>query len=126
MGAVYLAEHPRIGKQVAIKVLHRELASNPKLVERFFREAKLVNEIRHEHIVDVFDFGEDSSGAPFLIMEVLSGQSLADRLAGGILDEATARRVGGQVARALAAAHHLRHARRGGVAEPALPGHHLQ
>jgi serine/threonine-protein kinase len=108
MGAVYLAEHPRIGKQVAIKVLHKELATNPAVVERFFREARLVNDIRHEHIIDVIDFGEDPSGAPYLIMEVLVGESLEERLARGKLDESEARQIGAQVARALAAAHQLK------------------
>ena len=57
MGAVYLGEHPLIGKRVAIKVLHEELASKEDIVSRFFNEAKAVNDIGHPNIVDIVDFG---------------------------------------------------------------------
>lgn len=52
MGAVYLAEHPLIGKRVALKVIHRELSSNREVVMRFFQEARSVNQIGSAHIVD--------------------------------------------------------------------------
>src|ERR1044071_7707215 len=57
MGAVYLAEHPLIGKKVALKVIHRELADNKEVVQRFFQEAKAVTKIGNEHIVEIHDFG---------------------------------------------------------------------
>ena len=58
MGAVYLAEHPLIGKKVALKVIHRELAGNREVVQRFFQEARAVNKIGNEHIVEIHDFGQ--------------------------------------------------------------------
>jgi serine/threonine-protein kinase len=85
MGAVYLGEHPLIGKKVAIKVLLEEFASNEQVVTRFFNEAKAVNDIGHQNIVDIIDFGktpsEDGQGEMvYFVMELLSGQSLADRI----------------------------------------------
>ena len=57
MGVVYLAEHPVIGKKVAMKAIHPELSKNSDVVSRFITEAKAVNQIGHEHIVDIADFG---------------------------------------------------------------------
>jgi serine/threonine-protein kinase len=57
MGSVYLAEHPLIGKQVALKILHQEFATNKDVVARFFTEAKAVNDIQHPNIVDIVDYG---------------------------------------------------------------------
>jgi serine/threonine-protein kinase len=105
MGAVYLAEQPRIGKRVAIKVLNPPYANDPAALRRFFHEAQLVNRIGHENIIDVLDFAEDEGGLPYLVMELLEGEPLGARLRRGRLDEGTARRIGAQVARALAAAH---------------------
>src|SRR6476620_2087614 len=62
MGAVYLAEHPTIGKKVALKILHAEFASNPEVADRFFTEAKAVNAIGHPNIVDIVDYGVIQSG----------------------------------------------------------------
>ena len=58
MGTVYLGEHPLIGKRVAIKVLLEELSAKQDVVARFFNEAKAVNDIGHQNIVDVVDFGK--------------------------------------------------------------------
>jgi serine/threonine-protein kinase len=84
MGAVYLGEHPLIGKRVAVKVLLDDYASNETIVGRFFNEAKAVNDIRHQNIVDIVDFGKtEKPGGGFIIyivMELLEGQSLAGRL----------------------------------------------
>jgi serine/threonine-protein kinase len=84
MGAVYLGEHPLIGKRVAVKVLLEELASKEDIVSRFFNEAKAVNDIGHSNIVDIVDFGKMKSetGTDFVyfIMEFLDGESLAARL----------------------------------------------
>src|ERR1700690_4502096 len=62
MGAVYLGEHPLIGKKVAVKVLLDELASKEDIVQRFFNEAKAVNDIGHQNIVDIVDFGKMKGG----------------------------------------------------------------
>ncbi len=78
MGSVYLAEHPTIGKKVALKVLHAEFASNPEVADRFFTEAKSVNAIGHPNIVDIVDYGVIQSGPGgndrivFFIMEYQS------------------------------------------------------
>src|SRR5215468_8729899 len=81
MGAVYLAEHPLIGKKVAIKILREH---SPEDAERFFNEARLVNEIGHAHIVDIVDYGvvEKPTGRfVYLIMELLAGEPLGAQLA---------------------------------------------
>jgi len=84
MGAVYMGEHPLIGKRVAVKVLLEELVANEMLVTRFFHEAKAANDIRHQNIVDIVDFGKlDKEGGGkivYLVMELLEGRSLASRL----------------------------------------------
>src|ERR1700759_3782207 len=80
MGVVYLAEHPVIGKKVALKAIHPELSRNAEVVSRFITEAKSVNQIGHEHIVDIADFGTTASEEFYFIMEYLQGESLADRL----------------------------------------------
>ncbi|HEY5920163.1 MAG TPA: serine/threonine-protein kinase [Kofleriaceae bacterium] len=106
MGAVYLAEHPLIGKKVALKVIHRELASNKEVVQRFFQEAKAVTKIGNEHIVEIHDFGQTPEGDHFYIMEYLEGQTLAGVLATErVLDVMRALHIGAQIAAALAAAH---------------------
>ncbi|HEX4454897.1 MAG TPA: serine/threonine-protein kinase [Kofleriaceae bacterium] len=106
MGAVYLAEHPLIGKRVALKVIHRELASNREVVQRFFQEAKAVNKIGNEHIVEIHDFGITPEGDHFYIMEFLEGRTLASVIHHErALAIMRALHVGAQIASALAAAH---------------------
>ncbi|MBK9035779.1 MAG: protein kinase [Myxococcales bacterium] len=85
MGSVYLAEHPHIGKKVALKVLHAEFASNTDVVTRFFNEAKAVNDIGHPNIVDVIDYGvlqtgPTGEGLVYFIMEFLPGLTLGQLL----------------------------------------------
>ncbi len=75
MGVVYRVEHLRMGKIAAMKVLHRDLASDPDVVTRFEREAAAVSRLHHPHTVQVFDFGS-ASGALYLIMEYVRGQDL--------------------------------------------------
>ncbi|HEU4731990.1 MAG TPA: serine/threonine-protein kinase, partial [Kofleriaceae bacterium] len=106
MGAVYLAEHPLIGKRVALKVIHRELAGNRDVVSRFFQEARAVNKIGNEHIVEIHDFGVTPEGDHFYIMEYLDGRTLASILSREKrLEVMRALHVGAQIASALAAAH---------------------
>ena len=108
MGTVYLAEHPMIGKRVAVKMLRPELGTNPGLVSRFFQEARAVNEIRHPNIVDISDFGKTEDGIVYLVMELLEGCSLRDRLnAEGALPIEDVVTICGQVCDALAAAHRV-------------------
>ncbi|MEL6339301.1 MAG: serine/threonine-protein kinase [Myxococcota bacterium] len=80
MGQVYRAEQPLIGKSVAIKVLRRELSFDPISGERFLREARAANSIRHQGIVDVFGFSQLADGRRYMVMELLQGESLAQRL----------------------------------------------
>ena len=109
MGAVYLAEHPGIGKKVALKVLHSEFSGNAEIAERFFNEAKAVNNIGHPNIVDILDYGIIQSGQGqlmYFFMEYLSGQSLSSLLrTEGPLPPERALGIALQVADALAASH---------------------
>jgi serine/threonine protein kinase len=106
MGIVYLAEHPVIGKKVALKAIHPELSRNSEVVSRFVTEAKSVNQIGHEHIVDIADFGTTPSGEFYFIMEYLQGEALSDRLKReGRLDATRAMVIGAQIADALDSSH---------------------
>ena len=108
MGTVYLAEHPMIGKRVAVKMLRPDLSTDPGLVSRFFQEAKAVNEIRHPNIVDISDFGHTEDGTVYLVMELMEGRSLRDQLASsGPMPLDLAVLVAKQVVDALAAAHRM-------------------
>jgi serine/threonine-protein kinase len=80
MAAVYEAENVDIGKRVAIKVLAQELISSAVVVERFLREARAVAAIRSPHICDVYDSGRLEDGRPFLVLELLEGESLYERM----------------------------------------------
>ena len=77
-GTVYTAEHRVLGRKAAVKVLHSQLATSPEMVERFVREARVVNRIRHPNIVDIYEFGELSDKRPYFVMELLEGTSLAN------------------------------------------------
>src|SRR5262249_57861058 len=81
MGAVYLATHNILEKQVALKVLHGEFARKPDLVDRFMQEAKAASRIRHENVIDISDFGVTPEGYVFFAMELLQGHDLHDQIA---------------------------------------------
>jgi serine/threonine protein kinase len=76
MGYVYRAEHTRLGREVALKLLRGDYASRRDAVSRFFQEARTVNRVRHRNIVDVTDFVELDDGTTYIIMELLTGPSL--------------------------------------------------
>ncbi|WP_242395425.1 serine/threonine-protein kinase [Anaeromyxobacter oryzisoli] len=80
MGAVFRARHVHLRKDVAVKVLRSDLSSSPDIVERFRREAEIASALEHENIVHVTDFGRSADGHLFLVMELLAGESLFDRL----------------------------------------------
>jgi serine/threonine-protein kinase len=106
MGVVYLGEHPLIGKKVALKAIHPELSRNSEVISRFMTEAKAVNQIGHEHIVDIVDFGNTAGGDFYFIMELLQGESLAERLKrDGRLEPSRALAIVAQIAEALGASH---------------------
>jgi serine/threonine-protein kinase len=76
MGVVLEAENTAIKKKVAIKLLHANLITDPNTVQRFQREARTAASTGHEHIVEVYDMGTTADGAPFIVMELLEGQTL--------------------------------------------------
>jgi serine/threonine-protein kinase len=80
MGEVFRAEHQYAGREVALKLLRSDFASDPDLTRRFFQEAQAVNKIRHPNIVDVLDAGLSEEG-PYVVMEILEGSSLSAALA---------------------------------------------
>ncbi len=104
MGAVYVAEHARLGRRVAVKVLLPHLGGSAEIVARFFNEAKAATDIKNEHIIDVLDFGEMRDGSSYIVMEWLDGQSLADLLKQR-LSIARTTHIARGIGEALAAAH---------------------
>ncbi len=106
MGAVYLAEHVVIGKRVAVKVLSPEYSRNPGDVQRFLQEARMASVVRHDHVVDITDFGYTPRGQAFLVMELLEGEDLASLLQReGRLPWLRATELALQIAAGLSAAH---------------------
>jgi serine/threonine-protein kinase len=106
MGAVYLAQHPLIGKKVALKVIHNELSANKEVISRFFNEAKAANQIGHDHIVSIHDFGQTDDGQHFYIMEFIEGRTLASVLVERrTLHPQRCLHITAQIASGLAAAH---------------------
>ena len=80
MGTVYEAIHAEVGRKVALKVLHPELAGDEQMLMRFLNEARAANAIGHSGIVEVHHCGRLSSGVPYIVMELLPGESLRERL----------------------------------------------
>jgi eukaryotic-like serine/threonine-protein kinase len=105
MGAVWRAVDRLLDRPVAVKLLRREFADDPAFVERFRREARAAAALTHPNVAGVFDYGE-RDGQAFIIMELVEGENLAERLARtGPLPWPEALAVAEQAARALAAAH---------------------
>ena len=106
MGAVYEARHLRLqDRRVAVKVLLKDFAKDPEVFARFRREAEIGARIGHPHIINVTDFDKLPDGSPFMVMEMLAGEDLSDRLARGAVPFAEAMRLLREVGGALAAAH---------------------
>ena len=105
MGSVWKAVHLTLGSPVAVKLIDDSLADNPEVLVRFQREAQASATLRSPHIVQIIDYGVDE-GTPFIAMELLDGESLAERLerVGALGPEQTAR-IMTHVARAMAKAH---------------------
>jgi serine/threonine-protein kinase len=106
MGEVREATDLRLGRAVAIKVLRSDLAEQEKLRGRFEREARAAARINHPNVVAIYDIGEER-GVPFIVMERLPGETLANELAAGPLREARACALGVEVLSAIACAHEL-------------------
>jgi len=105
MGRVYLAVQPVIGSRVAVKILSDQCARDPELLDRFFAEARAVNLIRHENIVSVIDLSTLPDGRPFIVMEFIEGQTLAELVYGGWLPLGGVVQVMTEILSALGAAH---------------------
>ena len=105
-GAVYLAEHPFVSRKAAVKVLHPMMAHDPELLGRFFNEARAATAIRHQNIIEIFDAGTAEDGTPYLLMELLDGESLKDCISrAGRLSLDTVLKFSIEAASALHAAH---------------------
>ncbi len=106
MGAVFLADDPRLKRQIALKVIKPELTARADVRRRFLREAQSVAAVEHENIVTIYEVNEHR-GVPYLVLPLLRGESLEERLrgAGGPLPLDATLRIGRQIAEGLAAAH---------------------
>lgn len=111
MSEVWRADDEVLHRPVALKALATQLAADPQLRATIQREARAAARLTHPHVTQVYDYGEATlpGGAvvPYLVMELVAGRTLADRLAGGPLAWPDAVRLAGQIAAALAAAHKL-------------------
>ena len=104
MGVVYRAEDVRLGRAVALKFVHEELAHDPMAVERLRSEARAASALNHPNICTIYDIG-DEDGHPFIAMELMTGHSLRDLLTGGRLKVHQVVTIGIECADALDAAH---------------------
>ena len=104
MGEVYRARDPRLGRDVAVKVLPASFSQDADRLRRFEKEARAASSLNHPNILTIYDVGT-YGGAPYLVTEVLEGESLRDRLRDGALKARVAVDVAVQVAQGLAAAH---------------------
>ena len=107
MGEVYKARDTRLDRTVAIKVLPAQVADDPQFRDRFEREAKAVAALTHPHICTLHDVGETGDGHAFLVMELLQGETLQQRLARGPLAAALVVDLGIALADGLDAAHRV-------------------
>jgi eukaryotic-like serine/threonine-protein kinase len=104
MGEVYRARDTRLGRSVAVKVLAQEFGSRPDVLQRFEREARAVSALNHPNICTLHDVGTEN-GVPYLVMEYLEGETLAERLTRGALPLPDAIRIAIQIVDALDEAH---------------------
>ena len=108
MGHVYLAEHVRMKRKSAIKIMRRALVHDVEALQRFTREAENASQIAHPNVAAIFDFGETNDGIVYLAMEYVDGESLANKLGRDFaLHPDVAADILGQAADALQAAHDL-------------------
>ncbi|HEY5490621.1 MAG TPA: protein kinase, partial [Gemmatimonadaceae bacterium] len=107
MGTVYLGWDPLLRRNVAIKVLTPEFAADPSAKARFIREAQAAAAVAHRNVVNIFQVGElQQTGAPYFVMQFIDGQTLdAAFPRGKPAAQSPAKRIIGEVAAALAAAH---------------------
>src|SRR6202795_825384 len=104
MGEVYRAHDTKLARDVAIKVLPEAFAHDPERLSRFEREAKILASLNHSNIATIFGL-EHSDGVQYLVMELVAGETLAERVKAGPLPIEEALTVAKQIAEALEAAH---------------------
>lgn len=106
MGAVYVGRQKTVGREVALKVLRSDLTTNEQVRERFRREAEIIGKLRHPNTIQLIDYGETADGLAVMVMELLVGQPLNDRLRDkGPLPLLDALNVGIDIASSLGEAH---------------------
>jgi eukaryotic-like serine/threonine-protein kinase len=104
MGEVYKARDARLNREVAIKILPASFSANPERLQRFAQESRAAAALNHPNILSIFDIGEDS-GTPYVVSELLEGETLRDRMRNGVLSMRKAIDYAQQIAKGLAAAH---------------------
>ena len=104
MGEVFRARDPRLGREVAVKVLPGSFSSDPERLKRFEQEARAAGVLNHPNVTAVYDIGTHD-GAPYVVQELLEGETLRTRLSGGALPVRKAVEYAIQIAHGLAAAH---------------------
>ncbi len=104
MGAVYRGRDPRLGRDVAIKILLPDSARDDDALARFEREARAIAALSHPNVLSIFDYG-DQEGTFFVVTELLEGETLRARLTNDIIDWRAAVDIGAEIAEGLAAAH---------------------
>ncbi|HSN69403.1 MAG TPA: serine/threonine-protein kinase, partial [Thermoanaerobaculia bacterium] len=105
MGEVYLAEDSRLHRKVAIKLLPAEVAGDPVRARRFLQEAHAASALSHPNIGVIYEIGETDEGAPFIAMEYIEGETLAEKIAGKPLPLSEILEIAVEVAGALDEAH---------------------
>src|SRR3954470_8759078 len=104
MGEVYRARDTRLNRDVAIKILPASFSADPDRLQRFAQESRAAAALNHPNILSIYDIGEDR-GAPYVVSELLEGESLRERLRAGPLSSRKALDYAQQIAKGLAAAH---------------------
>ena len=105
MGVVYRAEHVQLGRTAALKMLQPQFTHDDGIVQRFFNEARAASAIAHPGIVEIFDYGVHTDGRAYIVMALLVGETLGERMQRGWLAVREVVEISVQVASALAAAH---------------------
>ena len=108
MGEVYRARDSRLGRDVAIKILPAQFAADAERLRRFEQEARAAAALNDPNIMAIYDLGTQPNGSPYIVSELLEGETLRDRLRSGPLPQRKAVEYAAQIARGLAAAHDKR------------------